>query len=138
MRRLGVPNEKMSNAKNGIDEIFTSFVDGIGTENKTFKNFKYADAVDILNRDDEMLSGYKYLIDLSGDEDFKDVHKNTVEISDLKEKFSEVLPCNVEGDVHWLINECTSGGFYLTVFNHDGVNRSVAEGEGILEEATVD
>lgn len=130
-------DEKMNAARRGVNEIFTTAAEKIGNEYKTFKNYKYADAVDILNRDEEMLDGYKYLIDFSGDEDFKGIHNNTIEIKDLKEKLCETLPCNVEGDIHWLVNQCTSGGYYLTIFNNNGVNRTVAEGEKVIDGSDV-
>ena len=34
-----------------------------------------------------------------------------------------------------MVNECKGGGYYLTVFNHSGVERSVEKGEYTLPEA---
>jgi hypothetical protein len=35
-----------------------------------------------------------------------------------------------------MVNECQSGGYYLTVFNHSGIERTVKRGEVELPEAT--
>jgi hypothetical protein len=45
------------------------------------------------------------------------------------------LPCYVRGNAHWLLNECQSGGYYLTVFNHSGIERTVDAGEIELPDA---
>jgi hypothetical protein len=45
------------------------------------------------------------------------------------------LPCYVEGGAHFVVNECTEGGYYLSIFNHSGIRRTVADGESILPEA---
>ena len=46
----------------------------------------------------------------------------------------KTLPCYVEGDIHWLVNE-RIGGYYLTVFNNGGVMRVIEDGEYTLPEA---
>ena len=128
--------EKNNNARRGVLDIFDA---GVKTQYEcaTFRNYVYPDGIDILNRDDEMTGKYDYLVDLTGDADFKEKHNNIVDAQTLKEKLNEALPCCVEGDIHWMVNECTSGGFYLTVFNHSGVTRSVEEGEKVDPESTV-
>jgi hypothetical protein len=34
-----------------------------------------------------------------------------------------------------MVNECKSGGYYLTIFNHSGIERTVEYGERELPEA---
>ena len=129
-------SEKINKARRGVFEIFNAAAD-VQYERATFGNYVYPDGIDILNRDDEMLDKYDYLVDLTGDEDFKEKYNNVVDAETLKVKLNEKLPCSVEGDIHWMVNECTSGGFYLTLFNHSGVTRRVEEGEKIDPESTV-
>ena len=45
------------------------------------------------------------------------------------------MPCHVDGNAHWIVNKCTSGGYYLTVFNHSGIERTVKYGEVKLPDA---
>ena len=45
------------------------------------------------------------------------------------------MPCYVEGNAHWVINHRKGGGYYLSVFIHSGVERTVAKGEVLLKDA---
>ena len=128
-------NERMANAKRGINALFMPSTPMIGTETRNLKNSDMPDAIDILNRDDEMLKKYDYLVDFTSDADFAAAHPNTCEIRDIPDILRKLLPCYVEGGLHWLVNERTGGGYYLTVFNHSGVVRTVEEGEYTLPEA---
>lgn len=132
-----IQSDLLNIVKNGVYEIFSSSAPVNSYEGRTLKNFIFPDAVDMLNRDDTMLGKYEYLVDLTGDADFKEKHKNICEIKDLKDALNKSLPCSVEGNIHWIVNRCTSGGYYLTVFNNDGVKRSVAGGESVSEESTL-
>ena len=107
----------------------------LGTEVKNLKNSDIPDAVELLNLDETVIDRYDWLIDLTCDKEFADKHNNLCEIKDIKPKLKELLPCYVEGNCHWLVNECTSGGHYLTIFNHSGIERTVAKGEVKLPEA---
>jgi len=51
-------------------------------------------------------------------------------------RLDALLPCRVEGDLHYVINRRGTDGYYLTVFNHGGVTRSVTEGERVHPDAT--
>ncbi len=134
-----VKSEELAKAKKGVREIFASSLPMTGNETATFKNTEIPDAVDLLNRNDEMLKKYDFVVDLTSDSDFSKIYTNICEIDEVKEKLKELLPCYVESGLHWLVNKCTTGGYYLTVFNHSGIVRNVAEGEYRLpgEEKTV-
>ncbi len=130
-------NERLASIKKGVREIFASSVPMIGSEReqRALKNSDIPDAIDLLNHDDGMLKKYDYLIDLTFGSDLKDKFSNICETKDIAEILRKALPCYVDGGLHWMVNECKSGGYYLTVFNHSGVVRSVAEGEYTLPEA---
>ena len=67
--------------------------------------------------------------------DLKDKFTNLCETKDIPALLRKLLPVYVDGGLHWMVNECRSGGYYLTVFNHSGVERSVENGEYTLPEA---
>jgi hypothetical protein len=131
-----VQDETVAKAKRGLREIFAKSLPMIGTETTSLKNSDIPDAVDILNEDEEILTQYSYLIDLTNDDTFSQRYTNVCEIKDIQKVLREVLPCYVEGNAHWLVNERKTGGYYLTVFNHSGIERTVEKGELELLEAT--
>ena len=46
------------------------------------------------------------------------------------------MPCTVDG-LHWFVNKRVGGGYYLTVFNNIGIERTVEKGEIRLPEASM-
>ena len=128
-------DEKLNKCKQGVRDIFAASTEMLGTEFKTLKNSDIPDAIDILNRNDEMLEKYDYLIDLTVEDDFAKKYNNICEIGNIQKVLRESLPCYVDGGLHWMVNKCTNGGYYLTVFNHSGVERTVEDGEKYLPEA---
>lgn len=131
-----VQDETVAKAKRGLREIFAKSLPMIGTETSSLKNSDIPDAIDILNEDSELLTSYSYVIDLTNDSTFAQRHDNVCEIKDIQKVLREVLPCYVDGNAHWLVNECKTGGYYLTVFNHSGIERTVEKGEVEMPEAT--
>lgn len=130
-------SERLASVKNGVSELFATSVPMLGNkrEIKALKNSDMPDAIDLLNRDDAMLKKYDYLVDLTFGSDLKDKFSNICEAKEVQSLLRKLLPVYVDGGLHWMINECKSGGYYLTVFNHSGIARSVAEGEYTLPEA---
>ena len=130
---------KLEHIKDSIRCVFSAPTEFMGTEYKTLINSQMPDAVDMLNscarNADAIDHKYKYLIDLTGDPAFAASHGNCVQIHELEALLRESLPCEVEG-LHWLVNEREGGGYYLSIFNHIGVCRSVADGEYLMPEAT--
>lgn len=122
--------------KDSVKRVFSVPTEFLGTEYKTMINSEMPDAVDMLNAGegkDEAINAYRYLIDLTCDKEFAKTHENCVRIDDLADLLREALPCSVEG-MHWLVNERVGGGYYLTVFNNVGIERTVANGEVKLPE----
>lgn len=123
-------------AKDGARRIFQDRVDMLGTEPKVLINSHIPDAVDMLNEGDgHALKAYQYLVDITGEADFKDRYDNVITPDEVEEKLYELLPCRVDGGFHWLLNEAEDG-YYLSVFNQSGIVRTVEEGESVLPEAT--
>lgn len=123
-------------AKDGARRIFQDRVDMLGTEPKVLINSHIPDAVDMLNEGDgHALKAYQYLVDITGEADFKDRYDNVITPDEVEEKLHELLPCRVDGGFHWLLNEA-EGGYYLSVFNQSGITRTVEAGDSVLPEAT--
>ena len=129
-----VKSEELARVKRGVREIFAEALPMVGTETTTLKNSAIPDAVDLLNEDEALVGKYKYLVDLSCGDTLGAKHKNLCEISDITRILHSELPCYVEGNAHWLVNECSSGGYYLTIFNHSGIERTIAGGEREMPE----
>ena len=130
-------SKRLASIKNGVAEIFASSTEMMGNarETRALKNSDLPDAIDLLNRDDSMLKKYDWLVDLTFGSDLKNKFSNICETKDIPDLLKKLLPVYVDGGLHWMVNECKSGGYYLTVFNHSGVVRSVEEGEYTLSEA---
>ena len=108
-----------------------------GDETAVLLNSETPDAVDMLDEGDgHALAKYTYLVNLTGDPEFEKRYPNCITPDEVKEKLEELLPVTVEGGLHYMVNRKKDGGYYLAVFNHSGITRSVAEGEGVLPEAT--
>lgn len=133
----GMPNtsEKITNAKRLVSEILCSSAPMLGTETRTLLNSPIPDAVDLLTEQAGLLTKYTTLVDATGDPAFTGRHQNVCTPDELVSVLREKLPCFVEGNLHWLVNERAGGGYYLTVFNHSGVVRTVEKGEYTLPEA---
>ncbi len=123
-------------AKDGARRIFQDRVDMLGTEPKVLINSHIPDAVDMLNEGDgHALKAYQYLVDITGEAEFKDRYDNVITPDEVEEKLHELLPCRVDGGFHYLLNEAEDG-YYLSVFNHSGIVRTVETGDLVLPEAT--
>ncbi len=107
--------------------LFTSQL-MVGNEKFSLINSEMPDAIDVLNEDESMLAKYDYLIDLTENGELCKKYR-VCDKKDVKELLCKILPCNVEGNAHWLINERKGGGYYLTVFNHNGIETSLEFGE---------
>ena len=128
-------SERLVSLKKKVFEIFASTVPMLGTERENLRNSDIPDAIDLLNRDDDMLGKYDYLVDLTFDSDLNKKFNNVCGAQELTKLLKKLLPVYVDGGLHWMVNKCQRGGYYLSVFNHSGVVRTVAEGEYTLPEA---
>ncbi len=141
---LGYPlsgEEKRTNdaLREKVASIFSraSLTEGDRREVLTLANYVVPDAVDMLDEGDgHALTKYEYLVDLTGDSAFSARHDNVIAPDEVAARLDALLPCHVEGDLHYVVNRRGADGYYLTVFNHGGVTRSVTEGERVLADAT--
>ena len=123
-------------AKLGARRIFQNAVDMQGNEARVLINSNVPDAVDMLDEGDgSALKKYRFLIDMTGEDDFWQKHDNCISPDEVEEKLYELLPCHVDGGFHYLLNEC-EGGYYLSVFNHSGIVRTQKNGDEIMPSAT--
>lgn len=139
-RYLGFPMEESKKCQyedvaEGLRALFGDSSQAHGNEAHVIKNGGMPDVFDILHADhEEALSHYDYLIDLTGDASFAQKHTNVVKLDDLENLLRSILPCWVDGGVHWMLNRVTDG-YRLMIFNHNGIDRSVAFGDRFLKEA---
>ena len=54
---------------------------------------------------------------------------------EVENTLKTILPCRVDGGLHYIINNKIGGGYYLTIFNNSGIVRTVECGEEKLPEA---
>ncbi len=131
--------ERWDHIRDTVDSIFRNTYPMIGNECRGQCNSRLPDAVDLLTETEEFaLDSYAYLIDLTGNPEFAARHDNIISVDAVADKLAELLPAHVKGECHYLINKKDDGSHYLTVFNHSGIVRTVAEGEYSLEEATTE
>ena len=131
-----VNSEELAKIKQGIRAVFAESMPMLGNEVLTLKNSAMPDAIDMVNFGEAELDKYDYLIDLTCDGSLTENRGKICAIEDAKDLLCELLPCYVDGNAHWMVNECLSGGYYLTAFNHSGIERTVERGEIELPEAT--
>lgn len=131
-----VSSAELARVKKGIRELFAGSLPMLGNETKTLKNSDIPDAIDMVNFSECEPEKYDYLVDLTCDGSLSEWSNKLCCARDVTRLLRESLPCYVEGNCHWLVNECTGGGYYLTVFNHSGIERTVERGEVELPEAT--
>lgn len=119
----------------GIKILMGETVSQYGNETKTLPNSNLPDAFDIIHEDCEAaFSAYEYLVDLTFNPSFAKKHRKAISVDEAKTKIFELMPCTVYGGLHWFVNKL-SDGWYLTVFNNDGVDKSVENGERIIADA---
>lgn len=113
----------------------------VGNESHTMQNSAFGDLFDIVYADapPETLAQYDRLIDADPkgtfaakyagrlpvltSEDFEAVGKQ------IRDRAAQVLPITVDS-LHWLLSE-DENGRYLTVFNNEGNDRTLAEGDHV-------
>lgn len=134
-----VQSKELAFIKNSLAALFATPTEMLGNESLTLINSDIPDGIDVLNDDGKPIEGYDYLIDLTCDENALTAQKEKrISAIEAAAALKEALPCYVSGGAHFVVNECTEGGYYLSVFNHSGIYRTVAEGERILPEAELE
>lgn len=126
---------KMRNIRQTIRALFTESSGMKGTETRNLLNSNIPDAIDILHEDKFDANAYTYLVDLTGNPEFAAKYANKIcPAEDVPMLLDKLLPCKVTGGLHYLVNQVADGSYYLMIFNHSGVSRTVAEGEHLLHE----
>ena len=125
-----------------IKFIFERCEEPIGNEGHTLTNSRFGDIFDIVYEDTpiEALAKYDYLIDATPSDaiveklgkDHKVLSSRDLNALEAKVKdiSRELLPCTVDS-LHWIVSEDAVGQKYLTVFNNEGNERSLAHGDTI-------
>ncbi len=119
-----------------IGLVFANPTSMCGTEAHALINSTVPDVFDLIHADAPTLGAYDYLVDLSGGQIPTAYRDRIIPVEDAVACACRALPCTVEGNVHWMVNTCPDGHFYLILFNHSGVARTVENGEYTIPEAT--
>lgn len=124
--------EKLEKIREQVAKVFISPTDDMqGTEVRNLFNTHMPDAVALLHEDSAGLEKFAYLVDLTPSGAIKAKYNNVCEVDEIPALLRELLPCYVDGGLHWMVNKAEDG-YYLAIFNHSGVMRTVADGEYIL------
>ncbi len=127
-----VQSPELAYIKNTLRYLFGSSTEMLGNECTSFFNSEIPDAIDILSDDGRPIEGYDYLVDLTCTNALEGQKTPLIRANEVADVLKKALPCYVDGGLHFTVNECTEGGYYLSIFNHSGIYRTVAEGERIL------
>ena len=113
----------------------------IGNESHTMQNSAFGDLFDIVYADapEEALARYDRLIDADPTGTFAAAYAGKLPVltsedfgalgKRIRDRAAEVLPITVDS-LHWLLSE-DEIGCYLTVFNNQGNNRTLEEGDHV-------
>lgn len=124
--------QKLDWIREQVAKVFAAPLDDMqGTEVRNLINSHMPDAVALVHEDSAGLEKYAYLVDMTPAGKVKEKYSNTCEIDEIPGLLQKLLPCYVEGGLHWMVNKAEDG-YYLAIFNHSGVMRTVADGEYIL------
>ena len=117
-----------------------------GTEGHTITNSRFGDLFDIIYEDapEEVFKKYDALIDASIDSGFINAKKNdgykifsSLDFdklaADVNNEARKILPVTVDG-LHWLLSDGEEKR-YLTIFNNEGNNRNLTDGDCIIRDA---
>lgn len=118
-----------------------------GNEGHVLTNSRLGDVVDIIYEDAslEAMQAYAYLIDATPNGDFAKAmagkNLRILESGDIakleasvRELIPQVLPCYVDG-LHWLVSTGENGRQFVTIFNNEGNERDLDQGDIIHKEA---
>ncbi len=124
--------ETLRRVRRGVRQILSDAVPMCGNETASLINSDTPDAVDLLHADCD-LSRYDYIVNLT---DKKIDGKKEIEQEDVRDILERLLPCWVNGGVHWFVTKRQNGGRYLVILNNDGIRRTVEKGDEALPEGT--
>jgi len=118
-------------ARKAVRTLLADAAEMTGCETAVLINSPIPDAFDIIHEDYKTLPDtYQYFVNCTGDPAFENTH-NCCSVREARTLVKDLMPCIVEGNVHWFVNR-TADGWLLVMFNHSGIHRSVAQGEYAL------
>lgn len=127
----GKLKETTALARKAVKTLLSDATEMIGCETRNLINSEIPDAIDVIHEDYKVLhEDYQFFVDCTGNEEFAKTHR-CCKLEDAKALVKELMPCEVEGNVHWFVNK-TKDGWMIVMFNHSGIHRSVAQGEYAL------
>ncbi|MCQ2429590.1 MAG: hypothetical protein MJ192_04580 [Clostridia bacterium] len=136
---VGYPAEgglaaRLREVRRVLRDVFTESAPMVGTETCNLRNHLLPDAVDVVTADyfKPEKNDYRYIVDLTGDPAFRAAHPNVIGPDELSEALDRALPVKVSGGLHHMVNRRADGRCYLTIFNHSGISRTVADGEQVI------
>ena len=103
----------------GAEEIFGK-AGARGNMGHVLKTGGLPDAVELIHEDTPTLGGYRYLINLTGDEGFSRRHKNAVSPAEAEALLTGLLPCRTDRRLHFCCNR-TPFGWHVLLMNNDGI-----------------
>ncbi len=119
--------ERTLAVRRGVRALLGAAVPMIGNETHSLINSDLPDAFDVLcDGIPGAADRYEYLVDLTGGRLAKD--PRSISPEEAPEVLRRVMPCGVEGGVHWFLTRAKDG-WRLVILNNDGVFRTVADGE---------
>ncbi len=121
--------------KLALARIFAVTDPMVGTETVNLRNNAIPDGVDLIHSDAKTIGQYPYLVDLSGGQIPAQFHERIIPEEELAARVAQALPCTVTGSCHWMVTRRENGRYFLVVFNHSGVERTVKDGERLIPEA---
>lgn len=120
--------KKTAAVREGLRALLSNPVSMAGSETDVLINSDIPDAIDVIHEDAGVLyEDYEYFVDLTGGGTFGRTHR-CCSVEEVKGLLEELMPCTVEGGVHWFVNRA-EGRWLLVAFNHSGIHRSVEKGE---------
>lgn len=120
--------KKTAAVREGLRELLSNPAPMAGSETEVLFNSGIPDAIDVIHEDAAVLyEDYEYFVDLTGGGTFGRTHR-CCSVEEVKGLLEELMPCTVEGGVHWFVNRA-EGRWLLVAFNHSGIHRSVEKGE---------
>lgn len=129
--------KKLDIAYDGLRKMFMETGKMIGTETDKLLNCVLPDAIDIVSSDSVNVNDYQYIVDLTDESEFAENNKNKIiSVDEVPDILDDILPIKVDGTVMKQFTKNAEGTVYMMLLNNSGIERSVANGEIRLPEAT--
>ena len=129
--------EKFQTVRREIRHLFCESGPMSGTETSSLLNCTLPDALDIVQEDCVKVDDYRWFIDLTASSSFfNKVGGKICAIDDIDTLLDNLLPCIIRGNAMKQFTQTDNGTVYVLLTNNSGVERTVANGEHLLKEAS--